>query len=49
MENNKYSDINLEEFSGISRSLLSFTARIPKIKNRNAGLVTLDIKRSRFI
>jgi hypothetical protein len=45
IENNKYNEINLEELGGISRSLFKQTARIPKKKNNNAGLVRFSINR----
>jgi hypothetical protein len=37
--------MNFEEFSGIARSLLSWTARSPSKKKSNAGFVKFSIKR----
>ena len=42
-------EMNFEEFSGISKSLFNFTARTPKIKNSNAGLVKFSKSKSKFI
>jgi hypothetical protein len=39
MANNKYKAMNLDEFAGISKSLFTATAMIPKMKNSRAGLV----------
>jgi hypothetical protein len=49
MENNKYREINLEVGPGISKSLFSLTANIPKMKNIKAGLLRLDISKSKDI
>jgi hypothetical protein len=49
MQNNKYSEMNLEEFGGISRSLFKKTAIRPKTKNNNAGLVKFSSSKSIFI
>lgn len=49
IENNRYKEINFEEFAGISKSLFNLTAIIPKIKNKNAGLVKFDTNKSKFI
>ena len=49
MDNNKYREINLEELSGIFKSLLKNTAIIPRIKNNNAGFVKFSMSRSKFI
>jgi hypothetical protein len=45
MENKRYKEINLEELAGISKSLLSLTAIMPKKKKRSAGLVRLSNSR----
>ena len=39
MDNNRYMEMNLEELSGILRSFLNCTARIPNMKNKSAGFV----------
>lgn len=39
--------MNLEEFAGMAKSLLTRTAMIPGKKNKNAGLVRLF--KSKFI
>ena len=49
MEKRRYNEINLEELGGISKSLFSLTANIPKIKNKKAGFVTFEISKSAFI
>jgi hypothetical protein len=49
MENKRYSDINLKEDSGISRSLLIKTATMPSKKNKIVGLLRSCDKKSRFI
>lgn len=41
--------MNFEEFLGISRSLFSWTARIPKKKNKSAGLVRLSASKLKSI
>jgi hypothetical protein len=45
MEKRRYKEINLEELGGISRSLFSWTAKIPRKKNNRAGLVRLSINK----
>ena len=42
--NNRYNEINVEEFSGIFKSLFKFTAIKPKKKNNKAGFVKLSIR-----
>jgi len=37
--------MNFDEFGGISRSLLTKTAIIPKMKKSNAGLVRLSMSK----
>jgi hypothetical protein len=41
--------MNLEEFGGMARSLLTYTAKIPSIKKSNAGFVRLSARRAKFI
>lgn len=41
--------MNLEEFDGISRSLLSWTEITPKRKNKSAGLDRLSYISDKFI
>ena len=41
--------MNLEVLGGISKSDFSLTAIMPKIKNRKAGFVILEINRLIFI
>jgi hypothetical protein len=49
MENNRYSEMNLEEFGGISRSDFNLTAIIPRTKNKSAGFVRFSISRLKFM
>jgi hypothetical protein len=42
IENKRYKEINLEELAGISKSLFSLTAIMPRKKNSSAGLVRLS-------
>jgi hypothetical protein len=49
IENNKYSEINLEELAGISKSLFTTAAITPNKKNSNVGLVKLLISISKFM
>jgi hypothetical protein len=42
MEKSRYSDINLLEDSGISKSLLTMVANMPSKKNNKVGLVRLE-------
>jgi len=49
IDKSKYSDINLEELGGISKSLLSCTASMPRKKNRRAGFVKLSNNKCKSI
>jgi hypothetical protein len=49
MENRRYREINLDELAGISKSLFNLTAIIPRIKNKNAGLVRLSTNKLRLV
>lgn len=49
MANNKYNEINFEEFGGISKSLFRYTAIIPSTKNNKAGLVKFSISKLKFM
>jgi hypothetical protein len=49
MENNKYSEINLDELSGISKSLFTKAAITPSKKNSSVGLVRLLMRISVFM
>ena len=49
IENKRYSEMNFEVLSGISKSLLSLVAMIPRRKNNKAGLVRLSNNKFRFM
>jgi len=49
MAKSKYSEMNFEEFGGISRSLFSSTATMPSTKNKRAGFVRFSSKRLKFM
>jgi len=44
MEKSKYSEINILDDAGISKSLFTMTAKTPKAKKSKVGLVRFDIK-----
>lgn len=47
--NNKYKEMNFEEFCGISKSLFKHTATIPSTKKSRAGFVRFSMSKLKFI
>jgi hypothetical protein len=49
MEKSRYREINFDELAGISRSLFTLTARMPRTKKSRAGLVRFSSNKFMFI
>ena len=49
IENKRYKEINALEAGGISKSLLTYFAIIPRIKKSKVGFVRLKISNSKLI
>lgn len=49
MENNKYNEIKFFDAAGTSKSLLTYFANTPKMKNNKVGFVKLKESSSKLI
>jgi hypothetical protein len=49
MANNKYREMKLFVAAGISKSLLTYFAKTPRIKNSKVGFVRLKVNSSKLI
>ena len=49
MAKSRYMEMNFDILAGISKSLFTYTAMIPRTKNNNAGFVKFSISKLRSI